>query len=242
MTLVTSNNNTQAQRRPLPGRHVVASPTQEELRSTITQLNNYALSMLQIGCSKNTIDTFKDALSIQKSGVDPSRFAAVLARAEERLQYVTEHIDDLSPTDVVALSIDHDAKDAYDMLTQTRTSKVCLILSEQQQLPLAAIRSVLVYNYGIAHRCCPPKATEQGNNHVMSFCLQIFQYSEKLIPDDFKHNLFRLVLTRNLMMLSCRLGMTLCEHYKETLDPVVADITGPIAPDAETDNGSTPAA
>ena len=26
------------------------------------------------------------------------------------------------------------------------------------------------------------------------------------------------------MMLSCRLGLSLCEHYKETLDPIVAEI------------------
>jgi hypothetical protein len=149
---------------------------------------------------------------------------------------------------VVVLSSRHDPEEAYNLLATLRTSKVCLTLDPSDTaLDLAMVRSILVYNYGIAHRCCSaagtaaaagamvPQSPAPNNNKLESFCLQIFQYAETLLPpqiaeesEDKNHLLFRLVLTRNLMMLSCRLGLSLCEHYKETLDPIVADIMGPI--------------
>jgi hypothetical protein len=153
---------------------------------------------------------------------------------------------------VVVLSSRHDPEEAYNLLATLRTSKVCLTLdSSDPALDLAMVRSILVYNYGIAHRCCSATGTTAAagamvsqspahgggpnNSKLESFCLQIFQYAETLLPpqiaeesEDKNHLLFRLVLTRNLMMLSCRLGLSLCEHYKETLDPIVADILGPI--------------
>jgi hypothetical protein len=152
---------------------------------------------------------------------------------------------------VVVLPSRYDPEEAYNLLATLRTSKVCLTLDPSDPtLDLAMVRSILVYNYGIAHRCCSaagtaaagaivPQSPAHGgvpnNNKLESFCLQIFQYAETLLPpqiaeesEDKNHLLFRLVLTRNLMMLSCRLGLSLCEHYKETLDPIVADILGPI--------------
>lgn len=182
---------------------------------------------------------------------------------------------------VVVLPSQYNPEDAYHLLSTLRTSKVCLTLnsSDDPTLDLSWIRSILVYNYGIAHRCCaaatPAPASDTNGGDIRTttaaaaaathgkrieiFCLQIFQYAETLLqaqPDselpvdattsmvgsdevetaatrrnDNNENsqlLFRLVLTRNLMMLSCRLGLSLCEHYKETLDPIVADILGPL--------------
>jgi hypothetical protein len=113
---------------------------------------------------------------------------------------------------------------------------------------VALLRTIVVYNYGIAHRCCntdnSSSSHTSSNNNLGSFTLQIFQYAEKLLQssaadvNSSSNNLllFRLVLTRNLMMLSCQLGMSLCEHYKETLDPIVDEIVGPLAlPELDTD-------
>lgn len=152
---------------------------------------------------------------------------------------------------------------------------------------LHVIRSILVYNYGIAHRCCTPAPaltsttptdsqsnqnhhnshhnSHVNNNKVGTFCLQIFQYAEQLlIPALERHTnacihfdaalspssttattttiateasaaalssapnqyllLYRFILTRNLMMISCKMGMLLCELYKQTLDPIESEI------------------
>lgn len=135
-----------------------------------------------------------------------------------------------APAPFVVLSSQHDAEAAYHLLSEKRTSKAFLLLDPSDpSLTLQLVRSMLIYNYGIAHRCCT--ASEAQNPNLGSFCLQIFQYAESLMPAGCANNLlFKLVLTRNLMMLSCRLGMSLCEHYKETLDPIVAGILEPPQP------------
>jgi hypothetical protein len=121
---------------------------------------------------------------------------------------------------VVVFSSRHDPQDVYHQLATLRTSKVALQISDEDY-DCVTVQSMLVYNYGIAHRCRSPSP------QVGPFFLQIFQYAEQLLPPSSHHLLFRLLLTRNLMMLSCKLGLSLCELYKETLDPIVSEILEP---------------
>lgn len=206
-----------------------ALPPQEiSLRKTLISLNNSAVSLLQHGKCRCTIDTFKDALELLKPTTDLSYASVALEKAGQRIS-AAEQIPwrDLN---VVVLSSQYDPKEAHDLLATLRTSKVVLTLKESEaSLTMSLVRSMIVYNYGIAHRCCEvPEQTAMKGAHLGSFCFQIFQYAESLLPAGVTSNLlYRLVLTRNLMMLSCRLGMPLCELYKETLDPIVADILGP---------------
>jgi len=184
------------------------------------------------------MQTFKDALQVQKSTADRATIARALhAAAQRRDAESATTLEKTTSPSFVVLSSGQDAQAAYQLLSEQRTSKAFLLLeAEDALLTLPLVRSVLVYNYGIAHRCCSAATTssEQPNTpqQLGSFCLQIFQYAESLLPaasnnDNSNNNdllLFRLLLTRNLMMLSCRLGLSLCEHYKETLDPIVAEI------------------
>jgi hypothetical protein len=214
---------------------------EESLYSALISLNNSSIAILERGERRICIDTFKDALRILKSPNDLSYVATALELAERRIAEAEQSTG--SDLGVVVLSSQHDPAQAYNLLTNLRTSKVCLTMDPNgTTLDLQLVRSILVYNYGIAHRCCgePGQTTPNGGN-LGSFCLQIFQYAETLLPAGITSNLlYRLVLTRNLMMLSCKLGMSLCEHYKETLDPIVADILGPLEP--EGDQHGTPAA
>ncbi len=186
---------------------------------------------------------------------------------------------------VVVLPSNYNPNDAYHLLATIRTSKVAIRIvggtttehhehnsnNNDYYTNLHVVRSILVYNYGIAHRCCIPKpspvstteghhngvVTNDTNNKIGAFCLQIFQYAEQLLipaiernnnasihhdevsqqqqqpPEPFSalssapHNyllLYRFILTRNLMMLSCKMGMLLCELYKQTLDPIESEI------------------
>jgi hypothetical protein len=105
------------------------------------------------------------------------------------------------------------------------------------------VRLIFIYNNGIAHRCYatitaagtilprPSANNDDSRRKLEVFCLQIFQYAETVLPsmvsnesDDKNHLLFRLVLTRNLLTLSCRLGLPLCEHCKATLDQIMVNI------------------
>ena len=186
---------------------------------------------------------------------------------------------------VVVLPSNYNPNAAYHLLATIRTSKVAIRIvdgatTEHYQnngnnndyyTNLHVVRSILVYNYGIAHRCCIPKpspvsttegqhssATHNKNNKIGAFCLQIFQYAEQLLIPAIERNnnatlhhdeipqqqqqqqsepfsalssaphnyllLYRFILTRNLMMLSCKMGMLLCELYKQTLDPIESEI------------------
>jgi hypothetical protein len=146
---------------------------------------------------------------------------------------------------VVVLSSRHDPKEAHYMLAADRTSKVCLTLDPSDPaLDLAMVRVIFIYNYGVAHRCfaattaaagtiLPQPSLNNGENgrKLESFCFQIFQYAETLLApkvsnefEDKNHRLLRLVLTRNLLTLSCRLGLLLCEHYKVTLNQIMVNI------------------
>jgi hypothetical protein len=202
------------------------------LHNALISLNNSSIAILERGERRLCIDTFKDALRILKSPSDLSYVATALDLAERRNAEVEQSTG--SDLGVVVLSSQHDPAQAYNLLTVLRTSKVCLTMDPNDtSLDLQLVSSILVYNYGIAHRCCgePGQTTPNGGN-LGSFCLQIFQYAETLLPIT-SNLLYRLVLTRNLMMLSCKLGMSLCEHYKETLDPIVADILGPLEPEGD---------
>jgi hypothetical protein len=192
--------------------------------------------------------------------------STAVARAQRRIAEATEEAllhennrdQNSGSTDlgVVVLSSQHDPQEAYNLLATLRTSKVCLTMDPgDSTLDVRLVRSILVYNYGIAHRCFglpeqPAPATTTGTHHggggsgsnsnkLGGFCLQIFQYAETLLPEGITSNhLYRLVLTRNLMMLSCRLGMSLCEHYRETLDPIEAEILGPLMVESSTTTSS----
>jgi hypothetical protein len=203
-----------------------------------------------------------------------------------------EGIPQMNDIGVVVLPSDYNPKEAYHLLATIRTSKAAIrIVGEAKYqhnsqnncgnndvdyyMNLHVVRSILVYNYGIAHRCCipapapAPANTTNGDhdshpnhstvntNKVGTFCLQIFQYAEQLLLPALESNsaasidpeevhdspvlghdsasalssapnnyllLYRFVLTRNLMMISCKMGMLLCELYKQTLDPIENEI------------------
>lgn len=205
-----------------------------DMDAALMTLNNVAIELLSLGNCKCTIDVFKTALTLLKSTttVDPQQ---MVQAARARLVAAQAAAASNTDNNVVVLSIHHDAQDAYNLLSNLRTSKVCLTMDDQSTTVLepSLIRSVLVYNYAIAHRCCGASVSQQQQQaNLQSFCLQIFQYAETLLNQTSttcNNMLFRLVLTRNLMMLSCRLGMSLCQHYKETLDPIVETILGPLS-------------
>jgi hypothetical protein len=232
---------------------------------TLIELNNRAVDLLQAGCCRFSIDTFKDALELMKTtttnvsaaATDANNnnnnvYEAVVGRAEQRRRTVTaeqqqqqqqasnnsrpqQHNNNEAPHGLLVFPSEHDVTLVYNMLATVRTSRVALTMRrDDATLDFANLKAILVYNYGIAHRCCPLVTTSTTGTtnctSLQNFCLQIFQYAETLTPASCTNLLFRLILTRNLMMLSCRLGMSLCEHYKETLDPIERAIRGPILP------------
>jgi hypothetical protein len=228
---------------------------------TLIELNNRALDLLQAGFCRLCIDTFKDALELMKTTTTTAagaanddaanryrnQYASMVERAESRRRTAAAQQQQSShnqhspmaaaPHGLLVFSSDHDATEVYNMLATVRTSRVALTMRQNDpHLDFASLKAILVYNYGMAHRCCPlvTNQTTTGNStnctSLQNFCLQIFQYAETLTPTYCDNLLFRFILTRNLMMLSCRLGMSLCEHYKETLDPIERAIRGPILP------------
>lgn len=190
----------------------------------------------------------------------------------------------LNDIGVVVIRTNESPNSAYHLLASIRTSKAALYITTKPSWTdndgvntnrmnvtndnddssnLHVVQSILVYNYGIAHRCCvlPSRSTstvsssdnlaiDQKNNKIGTFCLQIFQYAEQLLLPIIKERqqkydvemlqdrqsegqhsrktdvllLYRFLLTRNLMMTSCKLGMSLCELYKQTLDPIENEI------------------
>jgi len=228
---------------PATSNQILALPQQEmsQVGLALIRLNNTAINLLQRGLERAAIETFKEALEIQKSTADASRRLAALHAAAQ--QKAEDPLPAHTASDkFVVLSSQQDAELAYHLLTEKRTSKAFLTLDPTDpSLSLELVRSILVYNFGIAHRCC---GDTNSNPNLGSFCVQILQYAETLLPADNQneHLLFRLVLTRNLMMLSCRLGMSLCEHYKETLDPIVDCILGDSHAKAPGSNDKAPAA
>jgi hypothetical protein len=225
---------------------------------TLIELNNRALDLLQAGFCRLCIDTFKDALELMKTTTPSSntvddanryrnQYASMVDRAESRRRTAAAQQQQQSshnqhspmaatpPHGLLVFSSDHDATEVYNMLATVRTARVALTMrTNDPNLDFASLKAILVYNYGMAHRCCPlvTNQTTGSTNwtSLQNFCLQIFQYAETLTPTYCDNLLFRFILTRNLMMLSCRLGMSLCEHYKETLDPIERAIRGPILP------------
>jgi hypothetical protein len=230
------------------------------LRHVLIRLNNAAVDLLQRHQKHRLcIDTLKDGLTLmKKSSCDVSAsmttsveeaWARAKTRQFEALADPTllgspSPLDVSNEASVVVLSSRHDPKEAHYILAAHRTSKVCLTLDPSDlALDLAMVRLIFIYNYGVAHRCCaaiaaagtivPRPSANNGEfgSKLESFCFQIFQYAETLLPpkvsnesEEKNHLLFRLVLTRNLLTLSCRLGLLLCEHYKATLDRVMVDI------------------
>ena len=203
---------------------------------------------MQRGLQQSAIKTFQDALQVQKTTADAARIQTALHNAAQCHQVAapTTSPSTLTAVKFVVVSSQTDVSVVYRLLAEKRTSVVFLRLDYAHppnadeddpvtaSILLALVRSIVVYNYGIAHRCfCAPSA-DNGQPHVNSFCVQVFQYAESLgaacFPINSTYNanthnnlnlMFRLLLTRNLMMLSCRLGMSICEHYKETLDDIV---------------------
>jgi hypothetical protein len=255
---------------------VVSRLQNDTLRETLISLNNSAVTLLgEYNNYRASIQTIKDALELLKPPRttvphDVSLVQSALTNAMNRMATCAEELnrnnvsrveDDDEEEDsnentnlgVVIFSCLHDADDVYHQLATLRTSKVALIIDDvhDRRFDLHVVQSVMVYNYGIAHRCCGlPEQTVPGTGgKIGTFCLQIFQYAEKLILPALQssspsassssfHNtpndaspphllLYRLVLTRNLMMLSCKLGLSLCELYKDTLDPIVSEILEP---------------
>lgn len=198
---------------------------QQDRASTLIALNNLAIDLLQGNQHRHAVATFQDALQLlksEKSGAAPAAFQRVQNRTSEVSPSSSSSCNSSGP---LVLSIEHDPLDAYNLLIQKRTSKVCLRISNSCA-DSKLVSSILVFNYGIAHRCLAAvNSCVDGNSdndtRTGTFCLQIFQYAESLLPVACDNLLYRLLLTRNLMMLSCRLGLILCEHYKETLDPIV---------------------
>lgn len=191
----------------------------------LIDLNNRSLGLLETGCCRFAIDTFKDALQLMKSDADPNDYDRMIVRAEQRRQSAPTTNE--APNSLLVVSAQANATEIYNLLATVRTSKVALTMNDDDEtLDFPLLKAILVFNFGIAHRCCSVTA-----NTMQSFCLQTFQYAETLTPPSCDNLLFRMILTRNLMMLSCRLGMTLCEHYKETLDPIENEIRGPLEPD-----------
>jgi hypothetical protein len=234
---------------------------------TLIELNNRAVDLLMAGCCRFSIDTFKDALELMKTTTTNASAAAtdadnnnnnnnvydtVVGRAEQRRRTAAEQQQQQqasnrpeAPQGLLVFPSEHDVTLVYNMLATVRTSRVALTMRrDDATLDFSCLKAILVYNYGIAHRCCPLVTTGTTTTNCTSlqnFCLQIFQYAETLTPASCTNLLFRLILTRNLMMLSCRLGMSLCEHYKETLDPIERVIRGPILP-PDNDDGPHEAA
>lgn len=227
-----------------PADQISTLPQQEmSLELALIALNNTAIDLLQRGLERAAIETFKEALEVQKSTVAASRRSAALHAAAQRKAEAPPPAHTI-PDKFVVMPSQQDPELAYHLLSEKRTAKAFLTLNPTDpSLSLQLVRSILIYNFGIAHRCC---GDTNSNPHLGSFCVQIFQYAETLMPADEQNEnlLFRLVLTRNLMMLSCRLGMSLCEHYKETLDPIVDRILEAPQPQPEAlgSNDKAPAA
>ena len=227
----------------------ITTPTKEvTLENALISLNNSSIAILEQGKCRSSIETLKDALELLKSPDDLSYASTAFELAARRIKEAeqSKEAEQTPGSDlgIVVLASQHDPEEAYNLLATLRTSKVCLTMDTlDTTLSPRLVRSILVYNYGIAHRCCgAPEHTAPSGGKLGSFCLQVFQYAETLLPAGITSNLlYRLVLTRNLMMLSCRLGISLCEHYKETLDPIVADILGPLEPDVGEQQGASAA-
>ena len=229
----------------------------------------------------------------------------------------TDETPKMNDIGVVVVSCQYHPKEMYHLLATIRTSKVAIRIddivadhnvntnmsnnknsnnNDDYYMNFHVVRSILVYNYGIAHRCCIPApaptpptptptltdnrssstSTSDDNHHndthpnpshgaavnnkIGTFCFQIFQYAEQLLIPALESNsnsnsnnnalcihhdkavrtlestsalslapnnyllLYRFILTRNLMMISCKMGMLLCELYKQTLDPIESEI------------------
>ena len=199
---------------------------------TLISLNNSSVHLLRRGNCIPATNTFKDALEMLKStaNLSESNTANVLGLAHRRVVAA-----DARPVDhengVVAFLSSHHPKQAYRMLRGLQISTACLIMDESDRtLTPTMLRAILIFNYGIAHRCyC---LVRPRNAHgLQQFCLQVFLYSEAVsntTPRSTPTNtLFRLVLTRNLMLYSCQLGAAQqCQHYKDTLRHVVNEVVG----------------
>ena len=220
------------------------------LEQALIALNNTAIELMQRGLQQSALKAFQDALQVMKPTADAASIRTAQQHAAQCQKIAAPAASPLTPTaaeaEFVVVSSLTDVSVVYHLLAEKRTSKVFLRLDQvhpsgvNKDDPvatssfLAMVRSIVVYNYGIAHRCFSYSSAEHHQPNVGSFCVQVFQYAESLLPGSFSVNstdntntddnsnlMFRLLLTRNLMMLSCRLGMSMCEHYKETLDPIV---------------------
>lgn len=224
------------------------------LEQALIALNNTAIELMQRGLQQRAFKTFQDALQVMRSTAEDAASIRTALHHAAKCQQVTAPAASPSTStaveaaaEFVVVSSETDASVVYHLLAEKRTSKVFLRLDQvhpsdvNKDDPVAAssflalLRSIVVYNYGMAHRCFCYSSAENNQPHIGSFCVQVFQYAESLLPGRFSINstenntntesnlnlMFRLLLTRNLMMLSCRLGMSMCEHYKETLDPIV---------------------
>ena len=234
------------------------------LDQALITLNNIAIELMQRGHHPAAFQTFQDALQVQKTTADAAHIRTALQQAQSRSQEATmASASSVSSSRFVVLSSATDAVVAYQLLVEQHTSLAFVRIdppptllddnlrmdsssssSSSNNILASLVRSIVVYNYGIAHRCVGTAAAASNNDnrnpaHVASFCVQVFQYAESLLSlpedpsfswDDTNNNnnhycnnlnlMFRYLLTRNLMMLSCRLGMSICEQYKETLDPI----------------------
>lgn len=212
------------------------------LQNTLISLSNSSTYMLERGRCKSCIETIKDTFELIKSLDDIPDASLALELAQRRIADAVQNPG--GSRGVVVLSSQHDPNEAYHLTNHDRASKICLTMdAADTTLDLMLVRSILVYNYGMAHRCClPPDVTSLNGIRLVSFCLQIFQYAENLLPKNITSNLvFRFVLTRNLAMISCGLGLALCEQYTKTLDQIVADIVGPLEPEDSEQEGASAA-
>jgi hypothetical protein len=250
-TTTTATNPQLLSQLPLPSSVVLTSssptpppsPISQEIVTADTPAMN-ALGVVVLSCHYHPTTAYR-----LLSHLRTSKVAIYL----EPNSFYTPHCHHSSTDDIGSIQYSNNHNGSIEHLTPvTATNDYC---------NLHVIRSILVYNYGIAHRCCgittltmtptaplslQPGTTTTGTNvnqldpKLGTFCLQIFQYAEQLLLPALENHtststatmtnpssfllLYRFVLTRNLMMTSCKLGMLLCELYKQTLDPIEHEI------------------
>jgi len=100
--------------------------TLQDRAPRLIALNNLGVDLLQANRCRLAVATFQDALQLLKSEKSPDDVAAAaLQRAQNRTAEtsLSSCNDGSGP---LVLSIEHDPLDAYNLLLQKRTSKVCL--------------------------------------------------------------------------------------------------------------------
>jgi hypothetical protein len=212
----------------------------------IVSLNNAGVSLLQRRLYNEAIDTMKDAIRLMRfsffSGASsmPSstEFDLALQAAWKRTSIKHAEIQD----DIhLVLITDHDNPYAvYDSL-DGRSNVLCCVniepvedFCDSDMERLEAESAMLLYNYGIAHRCAARSAGTGWDRatrlHIHETGFQIFELAQsvaaKLIPAPCKANtpsnalLVSVLVTTNLLQMSshsAELSWQYCEDLEELL-------------------------